>query len=142
MKHPLQEPDLVPSNLAVGAILAVIAAIAIGCLGADAIATWRTAEQHGSPHAPAERLRGVPPDVVPPEVNAMETLPFSVQAQGLESHRVAEAWLSSYGRVDRGRRILRVPVEVAFDVFLSPRQSPRQSPRTSSQAPSRRGGAP
>lgn len=133
MKHPLQEPNLVPANLAVAAILGVIAAIAIGCVAAHAIETRQTAEQHGDPRAPNERLRGVPPEMVPPEVNAMETLPFSVEAPGLESHRVAEAWLAGYGWVDRGRRILHVPIEVAFEVYLSSRRS---------QAASRPGGAP
>jgi hypothetical protein len=119
MKHPAQEPNLVPSNLVVAAIIGVIAAIAIGCLAASAIATWRTAAQHSNPRAPGERMDGVPPEVVPPEVNAIETLPFSVEAQGLASHRLAEAWLSGYGWVDRGRRIVRVPIDVAFDVYLA-----------------------
>lgn len=134
MKHPAQEANLVPSNLVVAAILGVIVAIAIGCVVAQGIASWRTAEQHSNLHAPAERLRGGPPEVVPPDVNAMETLPFSVQAQGPESHRVAEAWLSSYGWVDRGRRIVHVPIDVAFDVYLATQQVPGPAPR--------RGGAP
>jgi hypothetical protein len=136
MKHPAQEPNLVPSNLVVGATLGVIAAIAIGCLIAHAIATWRTAAQRSNPRAPAERLQGVPPEVVPPDVNAIETLPFSVEAQGLASHQVAEAWLSGYGWVDRGRRIIRIPIEVAFDAYLA-----RLASGASSPAP-RRGGAP
>jgi hypothetical protein len=136
MKHPAQEPNLVPSNLVVAAILAVIAAIAIGCVIAQGIATWRTAEQRSNPRAPAVRLRGVPPEVVPPEVNAMETLPFSVEAQGLASHRIAEAWLSGYGWIDRGRRIIHVPIDVAFDAYLARLAAGASSPAT------RRGGAP
>lgn len=132
MKHPPQEPNQVASNLVVGAILGVIAAIGIGCVVAHAIATWRTAAQRSDPRAPSERMRGSPVDV-PPEVNAMETLPFRVEAQGLASHRIAEAWLSSYGWIDRGRRILHVPIDVAFDVYLAK--------RASGPAP-RRGGAP
>src|SRR4051812_8719847 len=133
MKHPAQEPNLVPSNLVVAAILGVIAAIAIGCLGASAIAHRRSAEQRSNPRAPGERLRGVPPEVVPPEVNAIETTLFSAEAQGLESHRLAETWLSGYGWIDRGRRIVRVPIDVAFEVYLA-RQAPERGPR--------RGGAP
>jgi hypothetical protein len=129
MKHPAQEPNLVPSNLVVAAILGVVAAIAIGCLGASAIASRRSAAQRSNPRAPGARLRGVPPEVVPPEVNAIETVPFSIEAQGLASHRLAEAWLSGYGWIDRGRRIVRVPIDVAFEVYLA------------SQGP-RRGGAP
>ena len=136
MKHPAQEPNLIPSSLAVASILGVIVAILIGCVVAHAIATWRTAQLSSNPRAPAERLQGVPPEVVPPDVNAIETLPFSVEAQGLASHEVAEAWLSGYGWVDRGRRIIRIPIEVAFDAYLA-----RLASGASSPAP-RRGGAP
>jgi hypothetical protein len=129
MKHPPQEPNQVPSNLAVGALLGVIAAIAIGCVSAHAIAAWRTGELAGDPSAPAEQLQGVPA-----EVNAIETLPFSVEAQGLEEHRVAASRLSSYGWIDRGRRILHVPIDVAFDVYLASRPASRPAPW--------RGGAP
>lgn len=119
MKHPAQEPDLIPSNAVVASILGVIAAIAIGCVIAQGIAAWRTAALRSDASAAAERMQGIPPEVVPPEVNAIETLPFSVDAQGLASHQVAEAQLSGYGWVDRGRRILHVPIEVAFDVYLA-----------------------
>jgi hypothetical protein len=125
MKHPAQEPNLVPSNLVVAAILGVIAAIAIGCVGASAIASRRSAAQRSNPGAPGARLRGVPPEVVPPEVNAIETVPFSVEAQGLAAHQLAEVWLSGYGWVDRGRRIVRIPIDVAFEVYLA-NQRPRR----------------
>lgn len=136
MNHPPQEPNLIPSNLVIASMLGVIAAIAIGCVVAQAIATWRTAEQGSNPRAPAERLRGVPPEVVPPEVNAIETLPFRVEAQGLASHRVAEVWLSGYGWIDRGRRIIHIPIDVAFDAYLA-----RLAGASSPTAP-RRGGTP
>lgn len=119
MKHPAQEPNLIPSNVVVASTLGVIVAIVIGCVIAHGIATWRTAALGSNPRAPAERLRGVPPEVVPPDVNAIETLPFSVEAQGLASHQVAEAWLSGYGWVDRGRRIIHIPIDAAFDVYLA-----------------------
>lgn len=137
MKHPPQEPDLLPSNLVVAAILGVIVAIVIGCVIARGIATWRTAALRGDASAAAERMQGVPPQVVPPDVNAIETLPFSVEAQGLASHQVAEAWLSGYGWVDRGRRILHVPIGVAFDAYLAK----LASGSASGPAP-RRGGTP
>jgi hypothetical protein len=136
MNHPPQEPDLIPSNLVIASMLGVIAAIAIGCVVAQAIATWRTAEQGSNPRAPAERLRGVPPEVVPPEVNAIETLPFRVEAQGLTSHRIAEVRLSGYGWIDRGRRIIHIPIDVAFDAYLA-RLAGARAP-----AAPRRGGAP
>jgi hypothetical protein len=136
VKHPPQDPDVIPSNLVVASILGVIAAIVIGCAAAQAIATWRTAEQGSNPRAPAERLRGIAPEVVPPEVNAIETLPFSVEAQGLASHRVAEQWLSGYGWIDRGRRIIHIPIDAAFDAYLARLAAGASSPAA------RRGGAP
>lgn len=134
MKHPPQDPDLVPANLVVATILGVIVAIAIGCVVAHGIAAWRTAALHGDASAPAERIQGVPPQVVPPDVNAMETAPFTVEALGLVSHQVADDWLAHYGWVDRGRRIVHVPIEVAFDAYLVTQQVPGPAPR--------RGGAP
>lgn len=136
MKHPPQEPDALPSNLVVAAILGVIVAIVIGCVVTHGILSWRTAALRSDPSAPAERMQGVPPEVVPPEVNAMEALPFSVAALGPASHQVAETWLASYGWVDRGHRIIHVPIEVAFDAYLA-----RQASGPNSPAP-RRGGAP
>ncbi len=133
MKHPPQEADLVPSNLVVATIVGVIVAIVIGCVIARGIATWRTAVLRSDESAPAEQMQGVPPNV-----NAIETLPFSVEAQGPASHRVAEAWLASYGWVDRSRRVVHVPIDVALDVYLASGQASGQA---SGPAP-RRGGAP
>ncbi len=137
MKHPPQEPDLVPSNLVVATILGVIVAIVIGCVIAHGIAAWRTAALRSDASALAERMRGIPPEVVPPEVNAMEAAPFSVAALGPASHQVAEAWLSGYGWVDRGRRIIRVPIDVAFEVYLA-----KPAPGSTSGPAPGRGGAP
>jgi hypothetical protein len=134
MKHPPQDPDLVPANLVVATILGVIVAIVIGCVIAHGIAAWRTTALRSDASAPAERMQGVPPQVVPPDVNAMETAPFTVEALGFVSHRVADDWLSRYGWVDRGRRIVHVPIEVAFDAYLAAQQASGSAPR--------RGGAP
>jgi len=114
MKHPPQEPESVPAGAIIGAIIGVIVAIGIGGIVAYGIATWRTDELAGDPSAAAEQMRGVPP-----EVNAMETTPFSVEAQGPGSHRVAESHLSSYGWIDREHRIVHVPIDVAFDLYLA-----------------------
>ena len=123
MKHPAQEPDAVPGVTITGAILGVACAIAIGGLVAHSIAAWRTDELAGDPSASAEQMRGVPA-----EVNAMETSPFAVGAQGLDSHRVAESHLSSYGWIDRDHRIVHVPISVAFDLYLARGQG-RASPQ-------------
>lgn len=111
MKHPPQERDLVPGRtigaVAAGVIAATIggayAAYAIGSCDVDELAIQRT-----SPH-----VRG--------EVNAMETLPFQVEAQGLEDRRRAAAYLSSYGWIDRERGLVRIPIEAAFQVLLTRR---------------------
>ena len=114
MKHPAQEPNAVPAGKVAGTIIGVVVAIGIGGVVAYGIEVWRTDVLAGDPSAPAEQMRGVPP-----EVNAMETLPFSVEAQGLDSHRVAESWLSSYGWIDRDHRIVHVPIDVAIDLYLA-----------------------
>jgi hypothetical protein len=114
MKHPAQEPDTVPGGTITGAIIGVVVAIGIGGLVAYGILAWRTDVLAGDPSAAAEQMRGVPP-----EVNAMETRPFSVEAQGPGSHQIAEAHLSSYGWVDRAHRIIHVPIRVAFELYLA-----------------------
>jgi hypothetical protein len=64
-------------------------------------------------------------------------VPFSVEAQGLASHRLAETWLSGYGWVDRGRRIIRIPIDAAFEVYLA-----KQAAGPSAGPAPGRGGAP
>ena len=109
MRNPPQERDLVPGRMiarvALGVVTAtvagVLAALAIGRAGAPDLAVGQTL-----PHPPAE-------------VNAMETHPFSVEAQGLDAHRRAAAHLSSYGWVDRRRGLVHIPIEAAFQIVLA-----------------------
>jgi transglutaminase-like putative cysteine protease len=89
-------------------------AIAIGALIAHGILVWRTDVVGGDPSAPAEQRQGVPA-----VVNAIETRPFSVEAQGIDMHRSAEVWLGRYGWIDHDQRIVHVPIDVAFDLYLA-----------------------
>jgi hypothetical protein len=116
VRHPPQERDILPgrriSAVVIGAVLATIA----GVLVAYAIGRCRARELGVDwiPPPPRPQIRS--------EVNAVETRPFALQAQGLEGNRTAEDWLSSYGWVDRERRIIHVPIEVAFDLYLARQQ--------------------
>lgn len=118
MKHPAQEPDIVPSGLVTLVIGGVILAIAIGVTVMWGIARYRTSELRGDPTALAEQRFGVPR-----EVNAMEMVPFTEEAQGLASHELSEKVLNSYGWVDEKRQIVRVPIGVAFDLYLARHRS-------------------
>jgi hypothetical protein len=114
MKHPAQEPDIVPSGLITLVIGFVILAIAIGVLVMWGIARYRTQQLHGDPTELADQRLGVPR-----EVNAMEMVPFTEEAQGIASHELSDKVLNSYGWVDEKRQILHVPIGVAFDLYLA-----------------------
>ncbi len=111
MKHPPQERDLVPGRpigaIAIGVVVSTIAGVlaAYGIGRCDA----RDLEDERSSQRPR----------VPAEVNAMETVPFAVEAQGLEMNRAAAAYLSRYGWIDRERGIVHIPIEAAFEVVLA-----------------------
>jgi hypothetical protein len=110
VKHPPQEADVIPGPSIAGVGIGVIVAIAAGALAAHGIEACRT-HQLG--------YETVPQGTVPPEVNAMETTLFASEAQGLESHEQAEHVLSSYAWADRDRQLVRVPIEVAFELLLA-----------------------
>ena len=112
MKHPPQEADIIPGGKSAGVIVATIIAIVIGVLTAYGLGRCK-ARELGVAWSPPSRPQ------VPAEVNAMETGYFAVEAQGLEMHGVADDWLSTYGWVDRDTQIIRVPIEVAFELYLA-----------------------
>ncbi|HEU4611616.1 MAG TPA: hypothetical protein VFS15_06045 [Kofleriaceae bacterium] len=114
MKHPAQEPDIVPTGLITLVIGVVIVAMGIGVLVMWGIARFRTEQLRGDPTELAEQRLGVPR-----EVNAMEMVPFTEEAQGLASHALGEKVLNSYGWVDEQRQIVHVPIGVAFDLYLA-----------------------
>lgn len=111
MRHPPQEADIVPGGKSAVVIVVTIIVIIIGVLTAYGLGRCK-AHELGVEWRPASRPQ------VPSEVNAMETGYFGVEAQGLEMHGVAEQWLSTYGWVDRDAQIIRVPIDVAFELYL------------------------
>lgn len=110
MKHPPQEADIIPGRTIAGVGIGVIVAIVIGALAAYLIDACRTHELG---------YESIPHETMPAEVNAMETTVFASEAQGIESHGRAEQVLASYGWVDRDKQLVRVPIEVAFELLLA-----------------------
>lgn len=114
MIHPPQEPDLVPvrnvSAIGFGVVL-VIAACCLVTFGIESCATRGRAPE-----------RAASGSVIPEDVSDIETRVFAVQAQGLEANQRAEQLLSRYSWVDRDRGIIRVPVEVAYQLLLQKQQ--------------------
>jgi hypothetical protein len=119
MIHPPQEPDVLPSRLIATVIVCVIVAMVIGVSTMKIIEDYRTRDLDGDPRAGAEEMSGMP--VV---VNAMPTEPFVMAAQGAAANDSAERVLEGYGWIDRDRQILRVPITVAFDLYLTRRPAP------------------
>lgn len=112
MRNPPQQPDRVPGHTILGVGIGVIVSIVIGLLAAWGIADCTANE-------PAIAWNPSNPPRSPAEVNAMETAPFSNEAQGIEMHGHAARLLTTYGWVDRDRGIVHVPIDVAFDLLLA-----------------------
>lgn len=104
------EPDVVSSRAVLlvmgGSLVAVLVSVAVARMLSGDAPGPRTAAEPGEPIG------------VPPEVNAMETEPFAVRAQGIEEHRQSERVLESYGWVDREAGIVHIPIERAIDLYL------------------------
>jgi hypothetical protein len=118
LKHPAQEPDVVPGKAIATVIIGVVGSILLGVFVMAAIEEYRSHAIHGDPRAAAEKME------VPEQVNALETQPFVLGAHGTEANEHDERVLESYGWVDRDRGIVRVPITVAFDVYLARRPAP------------------
>jgi hypothetical protein len=122
VRNPLQEPDRVPGRKISGYIVGVVAATLAGVFIAVWIGSCRA-------HEIDTVLVWPPTPAVPGEVNAMETRPFVVQAQGLEWNAANSDWLASYGWVDRARGIVHVPVDVAIDLYLARQRQAQPQPQ-------------
>jgi hypothetical protein len=121
MKHPPQEHDIVPGRRIAAVGLGVIATTVAGAWIAYGIARW-SARDLGAGAADRAAPR------TSPEVNAMERTLFATEAQGLELHRLAEAYLATYGWVDRDREIVHVPLAVAVEIYLARRRAAGSQP--------------
>lgn len=112
MKHPPQEPDIVPGRTVTGVGIGVVVAVVLSVVIALSIGKCRS-RQLGHVWVPPLAWPEIKGDI-----NAMETRLFSVEAQGLAEHQRAEARLHGYGWIDRSRRIVHVPIDVAIDLYL------------------------
>jgi len=115
MKHPPQEPDVLPGRAIAGVGVGVVLATAVGVLIAMGIGRCRS-RQLGHEWVP------VPGPPITGDVNAIETRPFSVEAQGLDEHQREDNRLHGYGWIDRAHQIVHVPIDVAIDLYLSTQQ--------------------
>ncbi len=115
MKHPPQEPDLVPGRKIAGVAAGVVASTIAGVLAAWGIARCDARDVED------ERFTRRVRDEASVEVNGIERALFRIEAQGLEMNQRAAAHLSSYGWIDRDRGIVRIPIEAAFQVVLARR---------------------
>jgi hypothetical protein len=103
MRHPPQEADAISGRFiarnAVGVVMTMAAALFVAYL---------LGGSHRHP-APA----------VAPDINGIEMSPFATEAQGLAEHRSETHQLTTYGWIDRDKRVVHVPITVAFDLWLA-----------------------
>ena len=112
MRHPLQEQDIVPGRYIASVGMGVIIATLFGAWLAYAIGDCSTRDMGAGATERSSPRRAV-------DHNGIERSPFRSEAQGIELHQRAEAFLSSYGWVDRDQEIVHVPVEVAVELYLA-----------------------
>jgi hypothetical protein len=115
VKHPPQEPDVLPGRAITGVGLGVVLATALGVVSVVAIGRCRSRElgELGEHWVPMVR-----PQITGADINAIETAPFSVEAQGLDEHRREDARLRAYGWIDRAHHIVHVPIDVAIELYV------------------------
>lgn len=111
MRHPPQESDLLHGGKAAGVIVAAVIATVVGVVVAWGIGSCRSRSLEVE-WRPAER------PTVPAKINAMESTPFSIEAEGLEQHQRDEQWLSEYGWVDKQAQLVHIPIDVAIELYL------------------------
>lgn len=116
MKHPAQEPDRIPGGAVTGVGIGVIVATVIGVVVMFGIERCRFRQIQVETRTP-------PPFTG--DINAMETLPYSMEAQGLAQHAREDKELESYGWVEREQGILHIPIEAAFELYLQQRGGKR-----------------
>lgn len=102
MRHPPQEADLISAVF--------IARVALGVVGTMVVALVVAYLLGGSHTQPTPTIR--------PDINGIETSTFATEAQGLAEHHTEEQRLSTYGWIDRDKRVVHVPIDVAFDLWL------------------------
>lgn len=103
MRHPPQEADVISGGF--------VARVALGVVTTMAIALAVAYLLGGSHRQVTQTLH--------PDINGIETSPFSTEAQGLAEHATEEHQLATYGWIDREHRIIHVPIGVAFDLWLA-----------------------
>ena len=112
MKHPAQEPDVIHGRAVTAIGAGVIVATVAGVIVAMLIERGRIHELH---------VASTPPPPFTGDINAMETRPYTVEAQGLDQHTRDEAVLGSYGWIDRAHGVVHIPIEAAFELYLQKR---------------------
>jgi len=110
MIHPPQDADTIPERRVTGVLVFVIVAIVMCGLAAAWIESCGTRGR--------SQWRAAKGPAIPDDVSGMETRVFPVQAQGIEMNQRAEQLLSTYSWVDRDRGIIRVPIEVGYQLLL------------------------
>lgn len=139
-----QEEDRVPGKGVLAAVAGLVAATAIGVVAAYFITEHRSHElaralgpglyiesaPRPAPWPAGGELSGPAPGPlpgqVPEQVNYLEQVLFEDRAPGLEERAMAHTLLRSYGWVDRGAGLVRIPIERAIELYLQQHRQRQQ----------------
>jgi hypothetical protein len=104
-----------------------VIAIGIAALIVFAGATWWSyrlmdralrADQPSGPIAP-------PSEIGKPEIGIVDQIPFETTRSAVRARQQDNAWLESYGWIDRDKGIIHVPIDRAIDAFLAQQKEKR-----------------
>lgn len=117
MSHPVQEEDKIPIPKIIA--VAVIALIVFG-IGA----TWAVAIQRSEQHSIVQEHHTNGPDRSgSPEVGIVYQTPFNRSRYANDVKDAKEAWLTSYGWVDKAKGSVHVPIDQAMRKYVSSQEA-------------------
>jgi hypothetical protein len=113
VSHPVQEEDRIASGKIIATAVISLAIFGVGALWSISI---QKAEM-GS--IVSEAAPAVPTEAGKPEVGIVYQWPFNVSHYANDKAAEKQAWLSTYGWVDKKNGVVHVPIEEAMQKYVA-----------------------
>lgn len=113
MSQPIQEED----RIAIGKIV-LTAVVSLFIFGIGVL--WAISIQRGEEKSIVTKLNPAPPaEAGAPEVGIVYQWPFNESSYGADKARETKARLEGYHWVDKDKKIVRIPIDVAMKKYLA-----------------------